>query len=66
MKAHGDHRRPTQRAWAVTAPDDPKWWVGAVDLSAKDQTEIESDSRRPDTLDDVGARYEILPMKQLG
>jgi hypothetical protein len=35
-------------------------------FSAKDQTEVERlTAADPIILDDVGARYEILPMKQL-
>jgi hypothetical protein len=40
--------------------------VGLSIFSAKDQTEVERmTAADPVILDDVGARYEILPMKQL-
>ena len=46
--------------------DDPKGGWGLSIFSAKDQTEVERlTAADPIILDDVGARYEILPMKQL-
>ena len=46
--------------------DDPKGGWGLSIFSAKDQTEVERlTAADPINLDDVGARYEILPMKQL-
>jgi hypothetical protein len=46
--------------------DDPKGEWGLSIFSAKDQTEVERlTAADPIILDDVGARYEILPMKQL-
>jgi hypothetical protein len=40
--------------------------VGLSTFSAKDQTEVERPKAAdPIILDDVGARYEILPMKPL-
>jgi hypothetical protein len=46
--------------------DDPKGGCGLSIFSAKDQTEVERLTAADSTiLDDVGARYEILPMKQL-
>jgi uncharacterized protein YciI len=45
--------------------DDPKGGWGLSIFSAKDQTEVERlTAADPIILDDVGARYEILPMKQ--
>src|ERR1700694_3260378 len=46
--------------------DDPKGGWGLSIFSAKDQTEVERLTAADSIiLDDVGARYEILPMKQL-
>ena len=46
--------------------DDPEGGWGLSIFSAKDQTEVERlTAADPIILDDVGARYEILPMKQL-
>ena len=46
--------------------DDPKGGWGLSIFSAMDQTEVERlTAADPIILDDVGARYEILPMKQL-
>ena len=47
------------------ALDDPKGGWGPSIFSAKDQTEVERLTADPIILDDVGARYEILLMKQL-
>jgi hypothetical protein len=43
----------------------PKVGGGPSIFSAKDQTEVERLTADPIILDDVGARYEILLMKQL-
>ena len=49
--------------WPV---DDPKGGWGLSIFSAPDQSEVERlTAADPIILDDVGARYEILPMKQL-
>ena len=46
--------------------DDPKGGWGLSIFSAKDQTEVERlTAADPTILDNIGARYEILPMKQL-
>jgi len=69
MKAHGDYLQSLAEVGSIVCHgpvDDPKGgWVLSI-FSAKDQTEVERlTAADPIILDDVGARYEILPMKQL-
>ena len=67
----GSRRLPSEpgRSWfdRIHGPvDDPKGGWGLSIFSAKDQTEVERlTAADPIILDDVGATYEILPMKQL-
>lgn len=69
MKAHGDYLQSLAEVGSIVchgAVDDPKggWWLSI--FSTTDQTEVERlTAADPIILDDVGARYEILPMKQL-
>jgi len=68
MKAHGDYLQSLVEVGSIVCHgpvDDPKRG-GLSMFSAKDQTEVERlTAADPIILDDVGARYEILPMKQL-
>src|SRR5713226_6255805 len=70
MRAHDDYLQSLAQVGSIVCHgpvDDPKGggW-GLSIFSARDQTEVEclTDSD-PIILDDVGARYEILPMRQL-
>jgi len=69
MKAHGDYLQSLTEVGSIVCHgpvDDPKGGWGLSIFSAKDQTEVERlTAADPIILDDVGARYEILPMKQL-
>ena len=69
MKAHGDYLQSLAEVGSIVCHgpvDDPKGGWGLSIFSAKDQTEVEGlTAADPINLDDVGARYEILPMKQL-
>ena len=69
MKAHGDYLQSLAEVGSIVCHgpvDDPKGGWGLSIFSAKDQTEVERlTAADPIILDDVGARYEILPMKQL-
>ena len=69
MKAHGDYLQSLTEVGSIVCHgpvDDPKGGWGRSIFSAKDQTEVERlTAADPIILDDVGARYEILPMKQL-
>jgi uncharacterized protein YciI len=69
MKAHGDYLQNLAEVGSIVCHgpvDDPKGGWGLSIFSAKDQTEVERmTAADPIILDDVGARYEILPMKQL-
>jgi uncharacterized protein YciI len=69
MKAHGDYLQSLAEVGSIVCHgpvDDPKGGWGLSIFSAKDQTEVERlTAADPINLDDVGARYEILPMKQL-
>jgi uncharacterized protein YciI len=69
MKAHGDYLQSLAEVDSVMCHgpvDDPKGGWELSIFSAKDQTEVERlTAADPIILDDVGARYEILPMKQL-
>ena len=69
MKAHGDYLQSLAEGGSIVcdgAVDDPKgrWWLSI--FSTKDQTEVERlTAADPIILEDVGTRYEILPMRQL-
>jgi uncharacterized protein YciI len=69
MKAHGDHLQSLPEIDSILCHgpvDDPKGGWGLSIFSAKDQMEVERLTEAdPIILDDVGARYEILPMKRL-
>jgi uncharacterized protein YciI len=69
MKAHGDYLQSLAEVGSIVCHgpvDDPKGGWGLSIFSAKDQTEVERlTAADPIILDDVGATYEILPMKQL-
>jgi uncharacterized protein YciI len=69
MKAHGDYLQSLTEVGSIVCHgpvDDPEGGWGLSIFSAKDQTEVERlTAADPIILDDVGARYEILPMKQL-
>src|SRR6266481_4167125 len=69
MKAHGDYLQSLVEVGSIVchgSVDDPKGGWGLLIFSAKDQTEVERlTAADPMILDDIGARYEILPMKQL-
>ena len=68
-EAHGDYLQSLAEVGSIVCHgpvDDPKGGWGLSIFSAKDQTEVERlTAADPIILDDVGARYEILPMKQL-
>jgi uncharacterized protein YciI len=69
MKAHDDYLQSLAEIGSIVCHgpvDDPKGeWALSI-FSAKDQTEVEHlTAADPIILDDIGARYEILPMKQL-
>jgi len=69
MKAHGDYLQSLVEVGSIVCP--ALWMIpkGGGDCRfslQKDQTEVELlTAADPIILDDVGARYEILPMKQL-
>jgi uncharacterized protein YciI len=69
MKAHGDYLQSLTEVGSIVCHgpvDDPKGGWGLSIFFAKDQTEVERlTAADPIILDDVGARYEILPIKQL-
>jgi uncharacterized protein YciI len=69
MKAHGDYLQSLTEVGSIVCHgpvDDPEGGWGLSIFSAKDQAEVERlTAADPIILDDVGARYEILPMKQL-
>ena len=69
MKAHGDYLQSLAEVGSIVCHgpvDDPKGGWGLSIFSAKDKSEVEGLTEAdPIILDDVGARYEILPMKQL-
>jgi uncharacterized protein YciI len=69
MKAHGDYLQSLTEVGSIVCHgpvDDPEGGWGLSIFSAKDQTEVERlTAADPIILDDVGARYEILPMRQL-
>jgi uncharacterized protein YciI len=69
MKALGDYLQSVAQVGSIVChgpADDPIGGRGLSIFSAKDQTEVERlTAADPIILDDVGARYEILPMKQL-
>jgi len=69
MKAHGDYLQSLTEIGSIVCHglvDDPEGGWGLLMFSAKDRTEVERlTAADPIILDDVGARYEILPMKQL-
>ena len=69
MKAHGDYLQSLAEVGSIVchgSVDDPKGGWGLLIFSAKDQTEVKRlTAADPVILDDIGARYEILPMKQL-
>ena len=69
MDAHGDYLQSLAEVGSnrVSRPfDDPKGGWGLSIFSAMDQTEVERlTAADPIILDDVGPRYETLPMKQL-
>ena len=69
MKAHGDYLQGLTEVGSIVCHgpvDDPEGGWGLSIFSAKDQTEVERlTAADPIILDDVGATYEILPMKQL-
>jgi uncharacterized protein YciI len=61
MKAQGDYLQSLTEVGSIVCHgpvDDPEGGWGLSIFSAKDQTEVER-------LTAAGARYEILPMKQL-
>src|ERR1700738_409322 len=69
MKAHGDYLQSLAEVGSIVCHgpvDDPKGGWGLSVFSDEDQTE-EKRRQAADLiiLDDVGATYEILPMKQL-
>ena len=67
-RAHGDYLQSLTEVGSIVCHgpvDDPKGGWGLSIFSAKDQTEVERLTADPIILDDVGARYEILLMKQL-
>ena len=67
MKAHGDYLQSLAEVGSIVCHgpvDDPKGGWG-LRSSAKNQIEVERlTAADPIILDDIGARYEILPMKQ--
>ena len=67
MKAHGDYLQSLTEVGSIVCygpVDDPIGGWGLSIFSAKDQTEVERlTAADPIILDDVGARYEILPDK---
>jgi uncharacterized protein YciI len=69
MKAHGDYLQSLAEVGSIVCHgpvDDPKGGWGLSIFSVKDQAEVERlTAADPMILDDVGARYEIIPMKQL-
>ena len=69
MKAHGDYLQNLAEVGSIVCHgpvDDPKGGWGLSIFSAKNQIEVERlTAADPIILDDIGARYEILPMKQL-
>jgi len=69
MKAHGDYLQRLAEVGSIVCHgrvDDPKGGWELSIFAAKNQTEVERlTAADPIILDDVGARYEILPMKQL-
>jgi uncharacterized protein YciI len=69
MKAHGDYLQSLAEVGSIVCHgpvDDPKGGWGLSIFSAKDQSEVEGlTAADPIILDDIGARYEILPMRQL-
>jgi len=68
-RGHGDYLQSLAEVGSIVCHgpvDDPEGGWGLSIFSAKDQTEVERlTAADPIILDDVGARYEILPMKQL-
>jgi uncharacterized protein YciI len=69
MKAHGDYLQSLAELGSIVCHgpvDDPKGGWGLSIFSAFDQTEVvRLTAADPIILDDIGARYEILPMRQL-
>ena len=69
MKAHGNYLQSLAELGSIVCHgpvDDPKGGWRLSIFSAIDQSEVERlTAADPIILDDVGARYEILPMKQL-
>jgi uncharacterized protein YciI len=66
IKAHGDYLQSLTEIGSIVCHgpvDDPKGGWGLSIFSAKEVERLTAAD--PIILDDVGARYEILPMKQL-
>jgi uncharacterized protein YciI len=69
MRAHGDYLQSLAETGSIVCHgpvDDPSGGWGLSIFSVKDLSEVERLTQAdPIILDDIGASYEILPMKQL-
>ncbi len=69
LKAHGDYLQRLAELGSIVCHgpvDDPNGGWGLSIFSVNDRSEVERlTAADPIILDDVGARYEILPMRQL-
>jgi uncharacterized protein YciI len=69
MKAHGDYLQSLAEVGSIVCHgpvDDPNGGWGLSIFSANDKAEVDRlTSADPIILDDIGARYEVFPMKQL-
>ncbi len=69
MKAHGDYLQSLAELGSIVCHgpvDDPEggWGLSIFNVARREDVETLTASD-PIILDDIGARYEILPMKQL-
>jgi uncharacterized protein YciI len=69
MKAHGDYLQSLAEVGSIVCHgpvDDPRggWGLSIFNVERKDDVERLTGAD-PIILDDIGARYEVLPMKQL-
>jgi uncharacterized protein YciI len=69
MKAHGDYLQSLAEVGSIVCHgpvDDPKGGWGLSIFSVNDKAEVQRlTAADPIVLDDIGASYEILPMRQL-